>query len=148
MINITHYLAIASCAALLNISLVSSFSFQYKLHPFLISRYQHLYVRHCYLEESIRSDLEKLDMFTPVKLSEQFSSISSSIGKKTTVTCSCEAFIGRDHIRYLRIIQFLGANCSVLNILGLPYVSNNLPILGIDIVKLPGRTRSIYVFDM
>ena len=88
-------------------------------------------------ETTILSKILECDNFHKISLPFEYSHIKSTIGSNS-VACSSEAYTGEEFIRYFRIINFQGGNYSVMNIMAVPYLNNSLPILGIDVVSLPG----------
>eukprot|EP01031_Cornospumella_fuschlensis_P048465 gene48465-59353_t len=73
----------------------------------------------------------KLDLPLDYALAE------GSINKKDSVKYSCDAF-RPSRLSYLRVLRFEGAGFNVFNSIALPKLEYDMPILGIDIVSLPG----------
>lgn len=78
------------------------------------------------------SDLQK------VPLPADYAAAQGSINKKDAVQYDCDAYQS-SQLSYLRILRFEGAGFNVFNCVALPKLIYDLPILGIDIVSLPGR---------
>jgi hypothetical protein len=87
--------------------------------------------------DNLITQLNKLDEMKIVKHPQDYMFKIANISKNQ-IEFSCQSYTGKINLRYTRIVQFKGGNYTVLNILALPYDSVSLPILGIDIVTLPG----------
>ena len=90
-------------------------------------------------ENEIGTKLLQLDNFTQVDIGDEYNEKTSKLGS-SNISFSCTAYKGQNYIKYLRTIQITGEQYSVLNIMAVPYAHNNqLPILGIDLISLPGN---------
>lgn len=72
-----------------------------------------------------------------IELPNDFAIVEGELRNKP-VTFSCEAHHS-SKLAYLRRVSFHGDGFHALNIMALPRPSYNIPILGIDIVVLPGK---------
>ena len=88
--------------------------------------------------ENVKSILKKNEQFDDISIDTAYSYRTGLIFGKTPIIFKCDLMSSRN-IRCLRTIQFSGGGYEVLNIIALPRIENELPILGIDIVSLPGR---------
>jgi len=88
-------------------------------------------------DRSIYSKLSECDTLLPYEITSEYTSKSAMIGKQS-VQYSCDAFTGTNVFQYLRVVKLVGGNYTILNIMGLPKYDKKSPILGIDIVSLPG----------
>ena len=90
-------------------------------------------------ENDINNKLLELDNFTRVDIGDEYNDMISRIGNNN-ISFSCTAYRGQSYIKYLRTITITGEQYNVLNIMAVPHVHNNqLPILGIDLISLPGK---------
>lgn len=83
------------------------------------------------------SKLSECDTLIPYELSSEYSTKTALLGKQT-VEYSCDAFTGTNVFQYLRMVKLVGGNYTILNLMGLPRYDKKSPILGIDLVSLPG----------
>lgn len=96
----------------------------------------------------IHSKLLECDTLISYELSSEYASKSANLGKQS-VQYSCDAYTGTNIFQYLRIVKLVGGNYTILNIMGLPKYEKKSPILGIDLVSLPGMPyyyRHCYMF--
>ena len=94
-------------------------------------------------EHEINNKLLGLDNFTRVDIGDEYSKKTSKLGG-SNISFSCTAYNGQSFIKYLRTITIAGEQYNVLNIMAVPHVHNNhLPILGIDLISLPGKVISL-----
>ena len=89
-----------------------------------------------WIDETI-NNLNAADPLTPIPLDKDFSDNIGSIGKKL-VYFRAAAYHSK-YLRYLRTISFVGEGYDVLQIVAIPRQGYDIPILGLDIVTLPGK---------
>lgn len=91
--------------------------------------------------------LERLNRVEPLKkvsLPSDYEEAEGTLGKEQIVRYSCTAFHGTQQIDYFRAVSFHGLNFHVLNMLVIPNLKTaDQPLLGIDIVTLPGTPNHL-----
>ena len=87
--------------------------------------------------DNVKLILKTHERFDIISIDQNYSYRTGIMFGKTPIVFKSDLMSSKS-IRCLRTIQFSGGSYEVLNILALPCVENNLPILGIDIVSLPG----------
>ncbi|RYH12565.1 hypothetical protein EON65_37955 [archaeon] len=80
-----------------------------------------------------------------IQLPADYAFAEGSINKKDLVQYRCDAYQA-PKLSYLRILRFEGSGFNVFNCVALPELAYDLPILGIDIVSLPGISTLSYLF--
>ena len=82
----------------------------------------------------------------PVQLPDEFSSAKGCISKGNEVTFDVTAFQSKK-LSYIRRVSFKGEGYNVFNFIAFPRANYDLPILGIDVVSLPGSTLASVDFQ-
>jgi hypothetical protein len=85
---------------------------------------------------SITKRLTKCEELRPIPLDNEFCCAVGKLGK-SRINFRAEAF-NSNNIRYARMVSFVGEGYDVLNFVAIPRSNVEIPILGIDIVCLPG----------
>lgn len=90
------------------------------------------------LTHRIATRLNETEPLTPVILPSDLCQAEGTIGRDQIVHFSADAFTS-SRLQYLRRVYFSGSGYDVFNIVAIPKANIDLPILGIDIVILPGE---------
>lgn len=100
----------------------------------------------CWFEKCVQI-LAKAEVFTNEIVPDQYRSCCGNMPGKAQIDFECDIKRSKS-IKCLRSIQFTGGGYTVLNIVALPMIDKlHLPILGIDIVLLPG-TYVYIIFEI
>jgi len=89
--------------------------------------------------------LEKEEILKPVLIDSIYSNNNGKLGK-SLVNYSCKPF-STSKLRYIRSVSFYGEGYDIFNFVVLPWSYYDLPILGIDIVSLPGGVLAAVDFQ-
>lgn len=99
-----------------------------------------------HLTERIATRLNETDQLTSVSLPKDLSYAEGFLCRDQIVKFSADAFTS-SKLQYLRRVYFSGSGYDVFNIVAIPRSNINIPILGIDIVILPGKSMFHHILS-
>ena len=91
------------------------------------------------------SRLGQEEVLIPIDIDNIYSNNNGKLGK-SIINYSCKPF-NTTKLRYIRCVSFYGEGYDVYNFVALPWCYYDLPILGIDIVSLPGGSLAAIDFQ-
>lgn len=89
--------------------------------------------------------LDEVELLKPLEIDNIYNKNSGKLGQ-SLIDFSCEPF-NTSKLRYVRCVSFCGEGYDVFNFVALPWSYYDLPILGIDIVSLPGGSLAAIDFQ-
>jgi hypothetical protein len=90
------------------------------------------------------SELDNAEVLTNIVLESKVTSSEGSIAGNKKIQFNCQAYSSQ-HLEYVRVAQLTGPQYHIFNIVAFPKTDFELPILGIDVVRLPGIFYCFYV---
>lgn len=110
-------------------------------HQFITKQYQAWYDS---ILKSLQTHLKT--PLEPIAIPEDYAQSEGTLGKDKIVQFQCKAFQS-SQLAYVRYVSFIGDGYYVFNFVVIPKLQYDLPILGIDIVVLPGNSIAAIDFQ-
>ena len=95
--------------------------------------------------KNTKAILDQVEVLKPLDIDSVYNKKSGKLGQ-SLINFSCEPFT-TSKLRYVRCVSFFGEGYDVFNFVALPWSYYDLPILGIDIVSLPGGSLAAIDFQ-